>query len=315
MSNPRAIAYMDDGCLKIVFKGSVKKFESSDLGSREVVKFLAKIFSSFDVYVVQKVSKAASPEEMLAALSGKPVAQEPPPPSTFSHAQEAMPPRMAPPMPSEPEPPVTDVDILSGNIQGVYLKSMSPTTIIVDDLPVGGEVRNTGRPLTLVIQAGRPVNLGHLDPEHVKKSSILRGLLANKTLVPIGPGEATILMAEFDEEQAKIEDDRLDQWAPIVDSKEGTMRAAASAVGGGGDEPMVLGPTSDVEELDLTSDVRGGIMGSSNEDSGSMEELMQAMSAQDEINAVDLVELTPEGMTPVQPPETEGPARGRIRRK
>jgi len=77
----------------------------------------------------------------------------------------------------------------------------SEATIIVDDLPTGGQVRSSGRPETLALIPGKPVNLARFNSEAIRKSSILKSLARTGIVKPISSDLAHKLLERFENDE------------------------------------------------------------------------------------------------------------------
>jgi hypothetical protein len=79
-----------------------------------------------------------------------------------------------------------------------WVVAESEAAIIVDDLPTGGQVRNSGRPATLALIPGKPVNLARFDSETIRKSSILKSLARAGIVKPISSDVAHRMLEKFE---------------------------------------------------------------------------------------------------------------------
>jgi len=80
-----------------------------------------------------------------------------------------------------------------------WIVAESEATIVVDDLPTGGQVRSSGRPETLALIPGKPVNLARFDSEAIRKSSILKSLARAGIVKPIRSELAHRMLARFEQ--------------------------------------------------------------------------------------------------------------------
>jgi hypothetical protein len=278
----RAIVFVDGENVKVVFGNSVKTTKVSEFGSDQNSAFLDKLFSSFDVFVVSQVD-TISRERLLVSMSNKKSVSDPI--DKYMDPEQEQQPRRAPDIPIRPEV-ASEVDILTGKSEHAFLKSAAKTTIIIDDLPTGEDIRGSGMKQFVSVSPGRTLNLGALSQEDVQKSKILRSLMQRKILIPITPGEATRIESDHDTKLQAENDARLDQYAPIIDRH---------SMGSGESQIHEAAAAHDAEEIDITDDMSDLPSHASNEDSVSMDDLMAQINAAEVQDDIEIVELDAPG--------------------
>jgi len=196
ISPKTAVIFMDGDLMKVVFGRTVKELYADRV--LEDQPFFERLFKDYRVVVVEKASEVTLPQivGMDEGKSSGPVAHDKP--------VEKAPEQAAKTAKKEPAQ------------AGMWIKSTSRTTIIIDDLPTGIEIA-PGVPMTFSVPHDRAVSMANLDPETVQKSNILKRLLANGTLAWVTGSEAQQMEAEYVVKVAQENDDRLSHWSPIID--------------------------------------------------------------------------------------------------
>lgn len=199
ISPKTAVIYMDGDLMKVVFGRTVKELYADRV--LEDQAFFERLFKDYRVVVVEKAAEVTLPQivGMDEGKSSGPVAHD----KTVEKSPEQAP---AAKTAAKKEPEKT----------GMWIKSTSRTTIIIDDLPTGIEIA-PGVPMTFSVPHDRAVSMANLDPETVQKSNILKRLLANGTLTWVTGSEAQQMEAEYAVKVAQENDDRLSHWSPIID--------------------------------------------------------------------------------------------------
>jgi len=216
-----ALLYVDGQAIKMVFGNSIKVVPVKDVGLDFNRLFLDKLFSDFRVFVVASVEPLAR-DQFQEMIQGGQVQQGAQPPSPHQ-------PR--PPARTQPRVPMTQVPMPVGSSS--WIKSNSKTIIIIDDLFTDDEIQATGRRAALAIAPDKAVNLGLLNPENVKNSSILRSLLAKGIIEFTSEEEARQMDAEREQgaaEEMRQRDAAIDKEAGLV--PEGVSAAEYARSGG-----------------------------------------------------------------------------------
>lgn len=255
-----ALLVLERESIRVIYGSSMKIIKTAEASLPHNVAFFDKLFAENRVLAIEKV-KEMGKDQLFGFLSQRPAAQPQPaatPPSTFQQPAPAQ---------YQQQPQQRPADLNDGSF---WVKSSAKTTIIIDDLFTNAEIPNApGCRQALSVSPERPVNLANYNPEDVNRSGILRRLLTIGTLVRISSNEANHMHATADT-KADGGGNEVDRYAPLI--PEG-MGAAAYAAGyrGAHDEATVVDITSDFKTShgDQTS------LYGSNEDSGSMEGLMQ----------------------------------------
>lgn len=272
----RAIVFVDGDNVKVVFGNSVKTVKVSEFGSKQNHIFLNKLFSSFNVFIVDQV-RPTSRNKLLSSLSAGKERAEPRP-----EPDRAAPQRHTPvdiPVRTEVASEVaSEVDILTGKTSHAFLKSLAKTTLIIDDLPTGVMISGTDIPQHVSVGPGRTVNLGALDQESIQKSKILRSLMRRKILVPVTPDEANRAETEYSVQLQEENDARLDYESPIIDGPAADYVGAESQI-------------HDAMPINLDEGADAPPEHASNEDSGGMDELMAQIAAAEQDGDIEIVEL------------------------
>ena len=241
----KALFFIDEGVVKIVFGNFVKVIRAEDGDSPQIQEFLKKLFSDYVVLFVQELSEASKEDfdEFLARAKQRGVIPTPkgqgeqqtqatvPVPRTQTAPSPRTPrPSFAPPLPpvtppDEPEPETMTSDL-------TWVKTRNGTCIIVDDLFTDADVRGmTGIKQALSVPAGRAINLAMINPESLKKSIILRKLLSSGTLVLVDAAEAARMQADYDRKAAEEESGRMDDQSPLIDRNSDEVVDRTTVVG------------------------------------------------------------------------------------
>lgn len=257
-----SLMFVEDGLLKVAFGNSLKTIKFDDISKDYNRAFFEKLFKETKVLVVDGVSvlTADNFEAFLTQVSAPVGGRAEPEPQAA--------PEPAPEPEKKAQIKREVVADLVSPASGVFIKSNAKTTIIIDDLFTNQDVEIApGQKKALAVSPDLPVNLSNLDPVQVRRSSILRRLIANGTFEPISAGEALKMEQEHEAKQAEEEKSSLDQWAPILDSGVSAKRYA---------EDKGRRSIADLAEpIDLTEEVSRPRTGPpSNEDSGLMSDLM-----------------------------------------
>lgn len=283
----KAVIFGDGSNLKVVFGSAVKVIPLTDLLAKENTKFLDRIFKTFSVYYVRQIVEA-SQEDIYAAV-GKLQRQGP-----VASAPSAMPSENRPPDPPE------ESTVRSGHARPVpseqecdendWIRWTGDSTIIVDDILTNQTIPNAfdadGLPQrkALVLAPNQPVRLGEIGMSQVKKSHVLKHLLASGRAELLTPGEVESANAQFLEEvarQQQINDERLNQWAPIIENHEAAFSNESAST-------SIHGHNADT--LEVTSE-QGEEEGPPNE-SLSMASLMKMFDQQNSDGEGEVVELS-----------------------
>jgi hypothetical protein len=283
-----ALVYMDEGGIKFVYGTSVKFIKPGEMSLDYNASFIKKLFSSYKVYVVESASLTT--EDGLASLSQQPAQPAEQPPKEAKETQQPQASRKAVARQGQRQ------------ASGAHVRSTAKTTIIIDDLFTGEQIKDTGMRKALAVMPDLPVNLSLLDPENVRKSAILRRLLEIGTIVPISVAEALSMEAEYKAKQDAEAERDIQASSRILDSSErgAAKRFAANA----------FDNDDGAEVIDINADMsRPRPSGLPNEDPGSMSELMgildggEAGQAQAEAEAVVPMQsqIEPRKRPPVEP--------------
>lgn len=198
VSTKTAVIFMDGDLMKVVFGRTVKELYADRVIEDQA--FFERLFKDYRVVVVEKAAEVTLPQ-IVGMDEGK---------SSGPTAHDK-------PVEKNTERDKTFRTEKKAEKDGLWIKSTSRTTIIIDDLPTGTELA-PGVPMTFSVPHDRAVSMASLDPELVQKSNILKRLLANGTLEWATGTEAQQMEAEYVVKVAQENDDRLNQWAPIIDS-------------------------------------------------------------------------------------------------
>ena len=234
----KALFFIDEGVVKIVFGNFVKIVRAEDGDNPQTQEFLKKLFTDYAVLFVQELSEASKEDfdEFLARAKQRgviptPKGQGEQATAPVPRAQVAPAPRAPksslPPVspPDEPEPETMTSDL-------TWVKTRNGTCIIVDDLFTDADVRGmTGIKQALSVPAGRAINLAMLNPESLKKSIILRKLLSSGTLVLVDAAEAARMQADYDRKATEEESARMDIQSPLVDRNSDEVVDRTTVVG------------------------------------------------------------------------------------
>jgi hypothetical protein len=157
-----------------------------------------------------------------------------------------------------------------------WIVAESEATIIVDDLPTGGQVRNSGRAATLALIPGKPVNLARFDSEAIRKSSILKSLARAGIVKPIPSDVAHRMLAKFEDNENRSFS------AKEVAAYEGSSGDHTDFVGG-----RSVGSDAAVIDLDHESNYQDS-------DVDSMRQIMHEIDLSEEERMIQREESTPE---------------------
>jgi hypothetical protein len=254
-----ALLVLERESIRVIYGSSMKIIKTSEAGLPHNIAFFDKLFAENRVLAIEKV-KEMGKDQLFGFLNQKAPQQQQP---------ASLPSSLPPSAVSQPAavPQQRQADLNDGSF---WVKSNAKTTIIIDDLFTNAEIPNApGCRQALSVSPERPVNLANYNPEDVNKSGILRRLLTIGTLARISPNEASHMDAAADA-RANGGGNEVDRYAPLIPDGVG---AAAYAAGyrGAHDEATVVDITSDFK----TSHGDQTALYGSNEDSGSMEGLMQ----------------------------------------
>lgn len=269
-----SILFVEGGVIKVVAGNVLKTVRFEDVSLPHNKKFFDLLFADTTVLFVEKATPL-SMEQFFEFVGERPV----------QPAQDATPARASLPaaMVSRPSPVIQQKTTKLASPQtpsipdsGAWVRSTIETFLVVDDLFTGEEIpgRAPGLPSikkALSIPPGRPIDLSRLDPEVVRKSSILRDLLRNGWLVKCTASEARAYEVAWQKKQAREaeENDRLSGLdTPIID-RDDVGRNGFRVIN---DEDPNTFDTTDAGMPRLPS----------NEDSGSMDELMRQMAEAEE---------------------------------
>jgi len=168
--------------VKFVFGDTVKSIRLDDLGSAASREFLDKLFEHYQVCLVESLQLVN--RNSIGAAPGAAVAVG------------------APARP--PAPPQSALARQLAEDHGQWIKSNSRTMLIIDDLYTGEEIPNApGCKKAVAIGPGRALDLSTLDPENVKKSSILRRLIQGQTLAFCPAAEAISIEEQHGQREAE----------------------------------------------------------------------------------------------------------------
>lgn len=194
-----AIMFIDEDTIKIVVGQTLKCIKLQEVDLDYNTRFLDRLFAEAGIFIVSDAVEMTSEsfKEYVAGLKGQ---------APTETSQEA-------------EQPVAakKTQTKQSSRNGSLYRSTVETYIIVDDLPVGDNIRGTESKRHLSIPPNKAINLGILDPEAVRNSSILRGLINDGTLVPCSPQEAAELDRQANDViQQEREEAYTDQFAPLL---------------------------------------------------------------------------------------------------
>lgn len=253
MEDRKALLFVENETIKIVFGSSLKCIKLSDVSSPVNVEFFRKLFAAATVCVISGLDSI----DYQKFINQFPAAQAQAP-SQPQQSALAQPQRKAapPPLPKAPPLPPRQASATpapAAKQKTTFIKSNAKNIIMIDDLPTG-LVDHRGGKEVLTIYPGGAVNVANLDPQALRGSMILKKLLQNGTLAPCTPDEALQLNDAVFAKQQEFDDLALKQMTTVPGS--GTTRARDMArdglmMGGPGGEGTARG----VEELDITSDV------------------------------------------------------------
>ena len=287
----RAILFVDKQCLTIVLESLVKKVPFSEFKEDYNRRFLDRIFSETEVFIVD-AARPISREELEEFAVGAQGAEQPaetepqedpqeePPaprariaPRPTARIVPRPPARRVPEPEPEPEPEPAGPPPLRG-----FFRSTAQAHIIVDDMVVGQfnrggvEIKNT-----LAIAPGQVLNLSLFDPATVEKSYILKQLISTGVLVPCSVAAAG---AAMNEQQKRAQQDGRSSLEIIGTGRPGTAEDHAFAIRMGDvrsddvvDVPVADGPLTRAETAEFDPDAPIP---------ENPEELMQAIGATDQ---------------------------------
>lgn len=158
-----------------------------------------------------------------------------------------------------------------------WVVAESEATIIVDDLPTGGQVRATGRAEMLALIPGKPVNLARFSPEAIRKSSVLKSLARAGIVKPVSSDIAHRMLARFEEQQ----DNRIS--AKEVAAYEGPQHGEHDFI-----EGRQRGSDAVVIDLDNEANYRDSEV-------DSMRQIMHEIDLSEEERMIRREESTPDG--------------------
>jgi len=268
-----ALLFVDDEVVKIALGDTLKCIKFAELRLAHNVSYMERLFASANVLMVEKAEALAKEgfDEFVDGVFAT-VAEPAAEPETESEAEagEAEAPAAKPRPSQRPRAEPEEGHLL--------YRSTAESVIIVDDLPTGEELPNMpGTFKTLAVVPYRAVNLNLLDPEKVRKSTILKRLIRDGTLVPCTPREADRMLLDYEVKIREENDARLASMSPII---EGESAAAYAERVSGGRTRAPLG-THEAETIEVTEEEAAP----SKPRKLSMEELMQAVGAADDEQA------------------------------
>lgn len=231
----KAVIFGDGSDLKVIFGSAVKVIPLTDLLAEKNTKFLDRIFRNFSVYYVRQIVEASQEDIYTAAGNMRnqgPVTSVPP----------AMPREVLPSGSPAEEPGLREYARTAPSDQEYdendWIRWIGDSTIIIDDILTNQTIPNAfdvnGHPQrkALVLAPNQPARLGEIGMDQVKKSSVLKSLLDSGRAEFLTPGEVEGANAQFLEELARQQqenDERLDQWAPIVENHEAAFANESSS--------------------------------------------------------------------------------------
>jgi hypothetical protein len=235
-----AVLFIENNIIKVVFGNLLKCVRADQLTLDHNKAFFNKLFAEHTVVVVETVG--ALTEDALYEMFEGGVAAAAPSPEPATPApkpiQSAVAPKTAPAQPKIQE---------EEHRVGWWIKSNAKATIIIDDIYTGQDIPDVpGAKKALAVPYNRPVNLAEYDLEQVKKSTYLRKLLGNQTLVPCSPAEAEILEREYWRQQ------EADESVKDADLDKILVKPGKRAI------DLVDGDDDDGTTIDLTEDARTG---------------------------------------------------------
>lgn len=234
-----AVLFIENNIIKVVFGNLLKCVRADQLTQDHNKAFFNKLFAEHTVVVVETVG-ALTEDALYEMFEGGVAAAAPSPePAPTPKPIQAQVHRPAPAQPKieqeEPKP------------AGWWIRSNAKATVIIDDIFTGQDIPDVpGAKKALSVPYNRPINLAEYDLEQVKKSAILRKLLANQTIVPCTPAEAAVLEQEYwrdQEENESVKDADLDR---II------VKPGKKAI------DLVDGDDDDDTTINLDDDVRTG---------------------------------------------------------
>jgi hypothetical protein len=268
----RSLLLIEEDKLKIVYGDKMRCINVSDLALAHNAEFLEKIFKTTTVFKVDKVLAVAT--EDISGLTQMTTSVTRSSPSIDKPSAIATTTRVLEPSSKTNYPEIP--------VNSTWIKSNAQTTIIIDDLFTGSQLSRGGTsvPRSVALEPGKPFNLGTLTNELLNASKILPRLLSNGTVSRISFDESMNMLELFEKNQVNIIS-ALDANAKSVTASSDTKARDIVDSMFSEDNPSVI-------PLEIT---QGSIVGmsrtSSNEDTGSMSELMDMISDEESIGSLD----------------------------
>jgi hypothetical protein len=256
----KSLLLIDDNRLKVVYGDKMRCIAFPDLSLEHNAEFLAKIFRTTKVFKVDQVSPVDSGQ-----LEG-----------LLDREKDAASPASQPPPKARavPSPPQEAQRTTSTDQGSNWVASNTKTTIIVDDLFTGNTVSRGGAsvPQTVALHPGKPFDLSTLKEDLVNASKILPRLLAKGWVSRVSFDDAMGMLDAYEKGQGQVIS-ALDSQAKGVVAASGSKAAdlVDSMFDDDGDSAENAIPIEITEK-----DHRGS---ASNEDSGSMGQLMEMLSS------------------------------------
>jgi hypothetical protein len=255
-----AVVFVDNNVVNIVLGKLLKQVKTSELALDHNVEFFEILFSEHQVVIVDQVTpitkeaffssfdtgESETERLMAAEASGTQIIERPAPKYVPKHQPQLA---QAAPPPPRPAPRPEPMPVPEEKGYGIWLKSNAKAIIIVDDILTDQAMKNVpGAKMSLCIHPDRAVDISTFDKQQIKKSNILRKLLANGTLSECSYREAQQIEDRYwAKEDAKraIDDKDLDKMI-----LKGGVSAADYASGVRADD--------EIQTVDFTSEVANG---------------------------------------------------------
>jgi len=265
----KSLLLIDGDKLKIVYDEKMRCISFQDLSLEHNVEFLEKIFRTTTVFKVDQVSAVAL-EQLEGLLTSEDTTVTQQTTSEIGTVSKESQVRKIVPKHNPVTQQTTSVDQSSN-----WIKSNSKTTMIIDDLYTGNTI-NRGRasvPQSLALPPGKPFDLNSIKEDLVKASRILPRLLSQGFVSRISFDEAMGMLSQYEKSQGQI--------LNAHDAPPRKLKPSEMVDSMFDDDAEDDADSDSAISIEISGQDVGG-SGSSNEDSGSMGNLMEILSSAEE---------------------------------